>query len=312
MDRVKNLARMIAPRQSTVLLTGETGTGREVLARAIHLASRRASGPMVAVNCGAIPADLIESELFGHVRGAFTGATASREGKFELADKGTIFLDEVGETPPAMQAKLLRALQERAFERVGGAETIHVDVRVIAATNRDLREMVRQGRFREDLYYRLNVVPIELPSLADRPEDLPQLASHLLEKVCRREALPCKRCLPETLERLARHDWPGNVRELENAIEHAVALSGERETLYPSDFALPSARLDVRTALELRVPSSGLDYDAVVAGFELNLMRQALELADGNKKRAADLLRLKRTTFNARLKSIEDIEQEQE
>ena len=307
MERVTAIARMIAPRQSTVLLTGETGTGKEVLARAIHQSSRRSGGPMIAVNCGAIPADLIESELFGHVRGAFTGATSSREGKFELADGGTIFLDEVGETPPAMQAKLLRALQERAFERVGGAETIRVDVRVIAATNRDLREMVRQGRFREDLYYRLNVVPIGLPPLAERVEDLPALSDHLIAKICRREGLPRKRCTPETLDRLAQHDWPGNVRELENAIEHAAAMSADRETLYPSDFSLPARSLERGTGPELRVPMGGLDYDAVVAGFELNLMRQALEISDGNKKRAADLLRIKRTTFNARLKSVEDI-----
>ncbi len=307
MARVTGLARVIAPRQSTVLLSGETGTGKEVLARAIHQASRRTARPMVAVNCGAIPAELIESELFGHVRGAFTGATSSREGKFELANGGTIFLDEVGETPPAMQAKLLRALQERAFERVGGAETIRVDVRVIAATNRDLKEMVAQGRFREDLYYRLNVVPIELPSLRSRAEDIPALAAHLITKVCRREGLPAKRCSRETLERLMRHDWPGNVRELENAIEHAVALSGGRETLYPSDFSLTAGSAAGGAAPELRVPASGLDYDAVVAGFELNLMRQALEISNGNKKRAAELLRLKRTTFNTRLKSIEDM-----
>ena len=234
-----------------------------------------------------------------------------RTGRFEQADGGTILLDEVGETPPEMQAKLLRVLQEREIQRVGGTETVSVDVRVIAATNCDLAEMVRRGRFREDLYYRLNVVPVELPSLAERIEDLPDLVRRLLDKVCRRERLAPKRCGRETLDRLMLHAWPGNVRELENAVEKAVAMSGGREQLYPSDFPLPpslaSDSVSPRSP-ELDLPAGGLSYDAVVHGFELNLMQQALERAGGNKKRAAELLRIKRTTFTARWKALQEVE----
>ncbi len=313
--RVIDVARMIAPRSSTVLIQGPTGAGKELLARAIHQASPRALGPFVAVNCGAVPADLIESEFFGHVKGSFTGATATRPGRFEQADGGTILLDEVGETPPEMQAKLLRVLQEREVQRVGGTETISVDIRVIASTNCDLAEMVRQGRFREDLYYRLNVVPIEIPGLAARLDDLPELAGRLLEKVCRRERAPLKRCGPETLERLRQHSWPGNVRELENAVEKAVALSGDREHLFPSDFPLPPPLLAPSRAgssspaaldPEVDLPAGGLHFDAFVQGLELNLMQQALERAGGNKKRAAELLRIKRTTFAARWKALQE------
>lgn len=307
--RVIDVARMIAPRSSTVLIQGPTGAGKELLARAIHEASPRVAGPWVAVNCGAVPAELIESEFFGHVKGSFTGATATRAGRFEQADGGTILLDEVGETPPEMQAKLLRVLQEREIQPVGGSETISVDIRVIAATNCDLAEMVRQGKFREDLYYRLNVVPIELPGLAERIEDLPDLVERLLDKVCRRERMQPKRCSPEALDRLMQHAWPGNVRELENAVEKAVALSGDRAQLFPSDFPLPPAVLaHARSPLtpEVDLPAGGLNYDAFVHGVELNLMQQALERAGGNKKRAADLLRIKRTTFAARWKALQE------
>jgi transcriptional regulator with PAS, ATPase and Fis domain len=286
-------ARAIAPRQSTVLIRGETGTGKELLARAIHQASPRSSGPFVAVNCGAIPADLIESELFGHVRGAFTGATNHRPGKFELADRGTIFLDEVGETPPAMQAKLLRALQEREFERVGGNETIRVDVRVVAATNRDLAEMVAQGRFREDLYYRLNVVPIEIPRLAQRIEDLPAIMERLLDRVCRRERVMRKRCPPETIRRLAEHAWPGNVRELENAVEYAAVVCD-------------TARVQLEDLpMTVRGPLSGADTGGAprsLQDVEREHVQKVLELCEGNREEAADILGIGVATLYRRLK----------
>ena len=307
MREVKQVLRLIAPRQSTILLSGPTGSGKELAARAIHEASPRAAGPFVAVNCGAVPAALMETEFFGHVKGAFTGASANRVGRFEQAHRGTLFLDEVGELPLDLQAKLLRALQDRAFERVGGHETVRVDVRVVAATHRDLRRMVEAGDFREDLYYRLNVVPVALPSLAERIEDLPALVERLLDKVCRREGLPRRRCSPETLERLARYDWPGNVRQLENRIEQAVALSGERETLYPSDFALPStSRLGAAAASEIALPPGGLDLDAAVDELARTLIEQALDRSGGNKKRAAELLGMKRTTFTARWKTLQE------
>ena len=208
---------------ATVLIEGETGTGKELVAKAIHQASPRAAGPLVAVNCAALPETLLESELFGHEKGAFTSAMNQRKGRFELADGGTIFLDEIGEVPLPMQAKLLRVLQERRFERVGGAESIEVDVRIIAATNKDLRKLSADGKFREDLYYRLNVVKIELPALRDRAEDIPLLAAHFTEKYARPGTSP-RQIAPEAMEILLRYDWPGNIRELENAIERCPAL----------------------------------------------------------------------------------------
>jgi DNA-binding NtrC family response regulator len=303
---VARLIRLIAPRRATVLLTGRTGTGKELVARAIHAASSRSHRPLVSVNCGAIPENLIEAEFFGHIRGAFTGAVAHRVGRFEQADGGVIFLDEIGEMPLDLQSKLLRVLQEREFERVGSSETVKVDVRVIAATNCDLKQRVERGEFREDLYYRLNVVPIMLPSLAERQQDIPLLVQHLLERICRREDLPLKQPGPEAIRRLMEYSWPGNVRQLENAIDKAVVLSGERRLLYPSDFPLPPAP---RTAsadpgAEWKLPPQGLDFETVVAGMERSLLRQALDRTGGNKKRAADLLRIKRTTFSAKWRSL--------
>jgi DNA-binding NtrC family response regulator len=306
---VLEVIRLVGSRRCTVLITGETGTGKEMAARALHQAGPRAARPMVTVNCGALPEHLLEAELFGHVKGAFTGAINQRVGRFEQAHGSTLFLDEIGDMPLELQVKLLRVLQEREFQRLGSSETLRVDIRVVAASNNDLAAKVRQGKFREDLFYRLNVVPIAMPALRERPEDIPPLVEHFVAGFCRQEALPKKRVHPEALDRLRRHSWPGNVRELENAIEMAVVLSGERQTLHPADFPLPGAgaRKPARTAAHPAVvlPDEGLDYDEIVGAFERNILEQALHKSGGNKKRAADLLRLKRTTLSAKLRSLE-------
>lgn len=306
---VMETIRLVGPRRSTVLITGESGTGKEMAARALHLASPRAARPMVTVNCSALPEHLLEAELFGHVKGAFTGAVQNRVGRFEQADGSTLFLDEIGDLPLDLQVKLLRVLQEREFQRLGSSETVRVDIRVIAASNADLVERIRQGRFREDLYYRLNVVPLHMPPLRERAADIPLLVDHFLMKVCRREGLPLKQVRAAALERLIRYDWPGNVRQLENAVEMAVALSGERRMLEAADFPLPSSLPRAPLASEstpvVALPENGLDYEQVVSAFERNLLEQALRRAGGNKKRAADLLRLKRTTLSAKLRSLQ-------
>jgi transcriptional regulator with GAF, ATPase, and Fis domain len=218
------VAELAAQTDASVLICGETGTGKEVLARFIHCRSRRAGGPFVAVNCGAIPESLLETELFGHEKGAFTGAVGARVGKFEAADGGTVFLDEVGDMSPAMQVKLLRVLQERTFERVGGNRPVRVDVRIIAATNRDLRQLVREGRFRADLFYRISVVPVWLPPLRERPEDIPLLARHFLEKHRARYGKAVTGFTPQAMRRMRSYPWPGNVRELEHAVMRALVL----------------------------------------------------------------------------------------
>jgi len=309
MRHVAQTVRLISRRRCTILITGETGTGKEMAARAIHGASNRSHLPLVAVNCSALPENLLEAELFGHIKGAFTGAVANRVGRFEQADQGTIFLDEIGEMPLDLQAKLLRVLQEREFQRLGSSETVKVDARVIAACNADLHERVKQGRFREDLFYRLNVVPIAMPALRDRRGDISLLAQHFLAKVCRQEEVAVKRIAAETLERLTRYEWPGNVRQLENAVEMAIALSGERDTLYPGDFPLPSlAALKLAPMplpAQIAVPEEGLDFEQVVGSIERGILEQALRRTNGNKKQAADLLRLKRTTLTAKLKSLQ-------
>ena len=309
MEDVSCLVRLVGPRRATVLITGETGTGKEMAARAIHMASPRAHLPMVALSCTALPENLLEAELFGHVRGAFTGAVSSRVGRFEQAHGSTLFLDEVGEMPVELQAKLLRVLQEREFQRLGSSETLRVDVRIVAATNRDLSELVRQGRFRDDLYYRLNVVPLPMPPLRDRAADIPLLVRHFVEKVCRSENIPPKRVARDTLERLARYAWPGNVRQLENAVETAVALSGARTSLEVADFRLPperdAQRMPPRQAPVIAMPDEGLDFERTVSHVERSLLEQALRRAGGNKTAAADMLRLKRTTLAAKLRSLE-------
>jgi DNA-binding NtrC family response regulator len=305
MEQVVKRIRVVAPRNSTVLITGETGTGKEMVARAIHAASARARVPMVAVNCSALPENLLEAELFGHVKGAFTGAVNARIGRFEQANRGTIFLDEIGDMPLNLQAKLLRVLQERELQRLGSSETIRVDVRVISATNMDLDERIKQGRFREDLYYRLNVVPISVPPLRARSSDVAPLTIHFMEKICRRENIPVKQISRETLERLAGYDWPGNVRQLENAVEKAIVLSGERRDLYASDFALSARQRPVpHTSGRIAVPDQGLDFERTVCSIEKDILDQALRKTRGNKKLAAEMLGLKRTTLSAKLKSL--------
>jgi DNA-binding NtrC family response regulator len=308
MRRTKEIIRLVAGRRSTVLITGETGTGKEMVARAIHLASPRAQLPMVAVNCNALPENLLEAELFGHVKGAFTGAIHHRIGRFEQAHRSTMFLDEIGDLPLDIQAKLLRVLQEREFQRVGSSETIRFDVRLIAATNIDLVQRIREGKFREDLYYRLNVVPITTPPLRERAEDIAALAHHFNAKICRQEEIPLRRLPPETLARLASYQWPGNVRQLENEVEKAITLSGDRESLYPSDFPLQSggiSRIPFTASPSIAVPETGLDFERTVGSIERQILEQALRKAGGDKTAAAGMLGLKRTTLSAKLKSLQ-------
>jgi len=308
MQQVAQCIRLVAPRRSTVLITGETGTGKEIVARSIHAAGNRNRQPMVSVNCSALPEALLEAELFGHVKGAFTGASNHRIGRFEQANHGTIFLDEIGDMPLSLQAKLLRVLQEREFQRLGSSENVHVDVRVIAATHADLAQMTKQQKFREDLYYRLNVVPIPIAPLRERSSDVPLLVRHFVERICREENIPVKNVSRETLDRLAAHDWPGNVRQLENAVEKAIVLSGDRSALFPGDFPLPPRMHPV--AFEpgvgpfIALPDHGLDFERTVETIELNILEQALKRTRGNKKLAAEMLGLKRTTLSAKLKSL--------
>jgi DNA-binding NtrC family response regulator len=308
-NQLAQVIRLVGPRRCTVLITGETGTGKEMAARSVHMASLRAHLPLVAINCHALPESLLEAELFGHVKGAFTGAANHRVGRFEQAHHSTLFLDEIGDMPVNLQTKLLRVLQEREIQRVGSSETIQIDVRVVAATNVDLAERVRSGNFREDLYYRLNVVPIRVPALRERIGDVPLLVHHFLDKIARQEDMRVKEITPETLDRLRRHSWPGNVRQLENAVEMAIALSGDRITLYPSDFPLESAAARKHPAhsrsASVAVPDNGLDFEHTVSTLERSLLEQALRKTQGNKKLAAELLRLKRTTLTAKLKTLE-------
>jgi two-component system response regulator AtoC len=310
MARLFQLLETVAATSSTILVTGETGSGKEVVARAIHHNSPRRMHRFVALNCSAIPETLLEAELFGHVRGAFTGASGNRQGRLEQAHKGTLLLDEVGTMSPALQMKLLRVLQEREFERVGDSHTIRVDVRVIAATNSDLGKMVADGEFREDLFYRLNVIPIHLPPLRDRKEDIPLLVRHFLDRV-RGDSGPGTSAKPpitvsqEAMRRLMSCQWPGNVRQLENAIERAVAFSAGRSQIDVGDLPPEIQHAQEPTPFStVALPEEGLELDAFIATIERDLIQRSLERTGGNKGRAARLLGLKRTTLVERIKRL--------
>ncbi len=316
MQKLLEQVRAIAPFQTTVLLTGETGTGKELVARAVHNLSPRSGKALVALNCAAVPEQLLEDELFGHVKGAFTGAQGARAGRFEQADGGTLFLDEIGDMSLPLQSKLLRVLQEREFERLGSSRTVKVDVRVVAATSADLQRRIDEGAFRPDLYYRLNVVHLRLPPLRERREDIRPLAEHLLAKFCAGAGLPAKSISEEAWGALAAYRWPGNVRQLQNAVERAAVLTGAS-----AEIRLPDLPEEVREASggtggnatatgpesERRppdIPDGGVNFDEVVMKVERDLLLQGLAKAGGNKMRAAQLLGMKRTTFVEKMKRL--------
>ena len=304
MKKVFERIQKVAASDSTVLVTGPSGTGKELVANAIHHLSIRKPGPMVSVNCGAIPAELLESELFGHEKGAFTGAISSRKGRFELANQGTIFLDEIGDMPLLLQVKLLRVLQNRTIERVGATITTPIDVRIVTATHRDLEKRVQEGDFREDLFYRLNVIPIRIPSLKERREDIPLLISHFLGRFVSADGRNRIDFDDEALEVLMSYDWPGNVRELENLIERLVILRGGG-VVGARD--LPAKFLEGRpgiisTSSMITLPQDGLDLKQVLGEIEDSLIAQALERTDGNKNQASKLLRVNRTTLIEKMK----------
>jgi transcriptional regulator with GAF, ATPase, and Fis domain len=309
MQAIFQLLDQVAPARSTVLITGESGTGKEILARAIHLQSPRAAKAFMPVNSSNIPSELLESELFGHTRGAFTGAHAAKKGLFEVADGGSVFLDEIGNIPPETQAKLLRVIQEREFTPLGDTAARRVDVRIIAATNIDLKEAVRQGTFREDLYYRLAVVPIELPPLRERREDILPLAQHFIRKYNEENARHISDQLaPDVLALMEAYTWPGNVRELENVMERAVVIAPTDEVscqCLPTEICEPQKSLGASTS-----PSAagvdvgrGIDFYDEVRRFEVDLIRRALEQTNGHQSRAARLLGMNATTLNSKIKT---------
>ncbi len=301
MQEVLALVERVAPTNSTVLIGGESGVGKDLIARAIHQNSRRASGPFIKINSTAIPDTLFESELFGFERGAFTGALASKPGKFELADKGTLFLDEIGDVPAPIQVKLLRVLQEREFERLGGTKTLKVDVRMIAATNRDLRAALEEGTFREDLYYRLNVVPIDIPPLREHKEDIPDLVNHFLARFAADNEKEIESITPAALNVLMGYHWPGNVRQLENMVERAVALASG-DVIDVNDVHLDSAQ--GKGAAASAASDNFLPAGMTLEQWEDNLIREALRRANGNKSQAARLLGLSRNALRYRLGKI--------
>ncbi len=309
MKEVFSLIEKVADTDSTVLITGESGTGKELIAHAIHYASDRKDKPFIPVNCAAIPEELLESELFGHEKGAFTHAIKTRIGRFELANKGTIFLDEIGEMSPSLQVKLLRVLQERKFERVGGVKTISVDIRVVAATNKDLETEVKEGKFREDLFYRLNVIPIHIPPLRERPSDIPLLVDYFLRKYSKGKGRKVEGVSEDAMKILMKYDWPGNVRELENIIERLVILSNGK-TIKKEDLPIQiieKVGAQISTALptgEMEIPEEGLSLSEAVSNLEKTLILKALERTGGIKNRAAKLLKMNRTTLIEKMKKL--------
>jgi len=295
MQELFKMIEVVSATNSTVLITGESGTGKELVAKAIHLNSPRAEQAFMSVNCGAFTETLLESELFGYMRGAFTGAATNKKGLFEVADKGTIFLDEIGDTSPAMQVKLLRVLQERTIRRVGGTEEIAVDVRVIAATNRDLAEMVAENQFREDLFYRISVIPIELPPLRHRRDDIPLLADHFLARLNASMGKKIHRVCDEALKKIESYDWPGNVRELENAMERAFILETSDEL---SAQHLPdSVSTNPRMRAVADFPHEGFDLESYVENLQKGFLEEALRRTDGVQVKAAELLRMSYRSF---------------
>jgi two-component system, NtrC family, response regulator AtoC len=304
----------IAQFNTTVLITGETGTGKELVARAIHNASHRRHRPMVSLNCAAVPEQLLEDELFGHVKGAFTGANNAREGRFEQANGSTLFLDEIGDMSLPLQSKLLRVLQEREFEKLGSSRTVKVDVRIVAATSATLTKKIEEGSFRSDLFYRLNVVHLKLPPLRERPGDINPLAEHLLVRFCQAAGLPAKTITDEAWKAILSYNWPGNVRQLQNAMERAAALTGAASNIHLQDLpeevrggsptGITPILLQEMPAPE-PLPDEGVNFDAVVTKVERELLLQSLNKAGGNKMRAAKLLNMKRTTFVEKLKRLQ-------
>ncbi|MDZ4164578.1 MAG: sigma-54 dependent transcriptional regulator [Smithellaceae bacterium] len=302
MLRIFESIQKVAKSDSTVVIYGESGTGKELVARAIHTNSDRRDFPLVAVNCGAIPEDLLESELFGHEKGAFTGAFRTRIGRFELAREGTIFLDEIGDMTLGLQVKLLRVIQERQFERIGGTKTISADVRIVAATNQDLEKAVAEKKFREDLFYRLNVIPLQVPPLRDRTEDIPELTNFFLARFCKLKRKELPRISEQAMMALLKYPWPGNVRELENMMEMLVVMNDEGvitpdllpPRVHTTQMAAPSNMVDFTEA--------GCNLNELVSNFEKELIRKALRLSGGVKSQAAKMLMLNRTTLVEKLK----------
>lgn len=305
MQQVFTRMEKVVNTDSTILILGASGTGKELVAKAIHFNSARKDKPFIAINCGAIPADLLESELFGHVKGSFTSAVADKPGKFEIANGGTIFLDEIGNMPLQLQMKLLRVLQEHEFERVGSSRRIRLDVRLISATNADLEEQIKAGLFREDLYYRLNVIPISLPALKDRRGDITLLAKYFLVKICKEMRRPLMTLDQQSLQAIEAYSWPGNVREMENVIERTIALTdGEIITCNDLPPDISNSSQEQKTTAPL-VTDEGIDMNRVIADIERQMIVQALTLGNGVKARAADLLSINRTTLVEKIKRLQ-------